>query len=255
MPLISGEPERGTRPERPRYAFPPVTQVLLSIGWNIRIAPEEFDRVDAILAPDWTRTPDDAGSLRHWESVLRDRSVTLVVHADQCQLHVHWDGSAGDRYPHYEPLRDCLLQTWERLSVGWQRPELMQLPVIHWMVDYHNRIPQGTVWHHEQEVTFCRWVQTPLPLIAGEVPVWLKHTWSFESSTDPAMLLVTLEGPELADDAQDQAFQLELMVTGHEPVSADEIAAHLDAARQRIVTTFPEMMTREANAYWGLEAT
>ncbi len=250
----------------PNYAHPPLVSVRLGIRCPDPVL-VDLEALAAELGPSWLkssrpvpvprRTPltlDGERPLNVFAGVLDDQR--LEVHAEGIDF--IWDGSRGEAYPHYEPLRDVFVAAFD----AWSHCA-SALPVIpqRWHVSYWNRIPQGTVWSRLDDLGFCRLLAS-----TGETPfaqqlVDFHQTWTYNATPPQAQMRCDAWLESGGNSTGENAIWLALTSSGEsgpsetdpELVDVDsEWLSGLDAGRRSIVSGFRGLMSSEANAYWGL---
>jgi hypothetical protein len=245
-------PDAAREASRPRYAFPPLIGVTLAVdlpemaAHAVRLG----TRDETWLGPEWTPEPPpmSAESRWGWRSILGDRLVTLD--ATTGRLGYVWNGRQGDVYPHYETLRDGLLQTWDACVTACDL--VPQGPAVTgWSVEYVNRIPRGTVWQELHDLRFCRWLTAPSHGPAPRVPIDIACAWSFGLPLSSGTLRVAIGLESEPAEQAPAALLVTLHAAGGVEGQAETVTDRLDAGRREIVATFRDMMSSEANAYWG----
>ncbi len=243
----------------PSYAHPPLVQVRLAIRVTAAL-PLELGLLTEQLGPAWIKKPKPALPARFdaddtiatsdawiFESVLGDQRLE----AHPWGIDFHWDGRKGETYPHYESVRDTFLTVYDAWahSVGADAPAPSR-----WQISYSNRFPCGTVWHRLDDLSFCRLLSS-----AGETPLahrlqHFRQVWNYRLDDHPPAELQCETWLERGGvPAADDAIWLSLTCTGHCGADVDaEWLSLIDHSRRTIVATFRELMSAEANAYWGL---
>ncbi len=249
-PLIHSDDPRET--SRPRYAFPPLIGVTLAVDLpDVATHATRLGTRDVTwLGPEWTpeSSPRSPESRWSWRSILGDRQVTL--NSTTGRLCYDWNGRQGDVYPHYETLRDGLLQTWDAcVTACGSVPH--GSAVTGWSVEYVNRIPRGTVWQELHDLRFCRWLTAPSRGPLPRAPLDIACTWSFGLPQSSGTLRVAIAVESEPAEQAPAALLVTLQAVGGADGPAETVADRLDAGRREIVTTFRDMMSAEANAYWG----
>lgn len=229
----------------PDYEHPPVVEVVLCVHWESPLADagEIARNLQLALGAEWTVAPEAEHGVWTLNNLLQDGRIRLGRQA----LSVSWLGYEGGRYPHYESLRDSFVAAWVALQ-GCRS----ELKAAAWSVGYINRIPQGTVWQTPADWTFCRLLPPPhVPLSAtGVGQLSLRWTWPLRDDRGELTADASL-GP--AVEGQPVCLWLSLRSAGPATDCETGLLDGLDFGRQTIVRTFRELMTPEANAYWGLQ--
>lgn len=232
----------------PSYAHPPLREVLLAVDVEHPLAVDPASLTEH-LGPAWIST--SAPEVRETNTGYKYRSVLGDQHlnARPNGLDLLWDGRTGETYPHYEALRDAFLSAFD----AWGRAGGESNPIpARWQIAYRNRFPRGTVWHQLDDLRFCRLLSAAkLAQVSGQLQGF-KHVWEYRLD-DPIALLncIITQVPSDQNFGDEEAIWLELTCKARcRPDS--EWLADLDAARRVIVETFRELMSPEANAYWGV---
>lgn len=245
MPLELSSPLRNPS-ALPNYAHPPLVMVRLSIRLREPIVMDP-DALTNQLGPAWIRTAAKADSNHDgivFQSVLGDQRLEV----DSLGINFIWDGGTGEIYPHYESLRDAFVAAFD----AWTESSSAPLPPLaYWQVSYRNQIPRGTVWQRLDDLQFCRLLTSVSEVpVAGEL-FDLQQRWTYRID-DPAAELRCDVGYQ---PAPTDAILIALTCTGHldDGDTADWLA-RFDSGRRLIVATFRNLMSPEANEYWGLVA-
>lgn len=240
----------------PSYAHPPLVQVRMGVRVDEPLVLDATALTEQLgpawisvrppLAADGVATIPGSSEILLFRSILGDQRLDAHIRG----MDFLWDGRGGETYPHYESLRDAFLLAYD----AWTRSATVTAIVPdHWQIAYRNRFPRGTVWQRLDDLRFCRLLET-----AGAVPLAgrlrdLSQRWDYQVESLRARLRceVWLEGA--TDAAAEDALWLELTCESDDESEPDpDWLAAFDAGRRQIVAMFREMMSPEANAYWGV---
>ena len=265
----------------PEYVEPPVIETVLGVQFK-PIEGLESAHLGAFwktLGQDWPRASDAAvlepqleafsGSSK-WGHVgiqlqlmnhpgirlrIKNHSGNQLIQVQNGRFHLNWLGEVGGKYPRYNPVADKFFEMFGRFC-SYLRDEGFASPAeIQWEVTYVNHIKRGTVWQTPRDWTFfellnnCSPVddRTPLESLVAEwhreIPPQrgrLHINWTHRSSTDKSghheivVLTLTARGP----------INVQL--------SNSTLRHGLDLGHEVIVLTFHDLMSDQANKYWGL---
>jgi uncharacterized protein (TIGR04255 family) len=189
---------------------------------------------------------------------IRNKAGERMIQVQNGRIHFNWLGDEGGEYPHYDEVRQGFAWVLKRFVEFLADEELGDFRPNHWEVTYVNHIPKGTVWDTPKDWCFFRplaSVPTIENLVQGE---GFTGEWHFVIPEQRGRLHVqwqhaTRPAPEQEDQ---QVIRLTLTARGEVQQStepADAILAGLDLGRDVIVRSFVNLMTNEANAYWGIK--
>lgn len=266
----------------PKYANPPVVETILGV---------QFDPLPGFrtvhlgafwtsLGSDWQNASDAAplnpvfekfdegaswGELGHQLSLssklppprvqLRNSANDRMIQVQSGRFIVNWLGTQGAAYPSYETIRLDFRNYLGKFS-GYLESAGLQLPLANqWEITYLNHIPQGTVWKTPVDWSFfrplaprgCELSQAKFETLSGE--------WHFAIPNARGRLHVTWQHGKRQDDVE----LVVLNLTARGPcksasLNEDLILDGLDVGRDCIVRSFSELMSADANQYWGLES-
>lgn len=241
MPPVAPAP----RHPLPDYQHPPVVEVLLGATWLTPLEDPSGTsaRLLRSLGAEWTSGASDYSGVSTLTNLLQDGRICLSPQS----LMVQWGGFEGNRYPHYESLRDIFVAAWVGLQNGGRFPQ-----AIAWTVKYVNRIPRGTVWQTPGDWSFCRLLAAPyVPSTVAELRR-VSGLWHYPLPDERGELRIRLDCGD-DEEAPPECLWLELTCAGSVADEETSLLDGLDFGRQTIVRTFRELMTPAANDYWGLQ--
>jgi uncharacterized protein (TIGR04255 family) len=189
---------------------------------------------------------------------LKNRYGDRMLQVQNGRLHFNWLGTEGHPYPRYAQVREGfvpLLAEFERFLAD---ENLGTLRLNQWEVTYVNQIPRGTVWNSPADWGFFRplsSVPTIDKIVEGEsfggqwhfvIPPQLGRLhaeWRHERSSDHEKTVAPVE-------------LIRLTLTARGPIGTSGVATALEGlnlGRATIVKSFRNLMSDEANRYWGLK--
>lgn len=232
----------------PDYTFPPLCRVCLIAELEDQVAPSQR-AVDALLTafgPEWKAVDSPVAvpeKIEHavFQSLLEDRLFTW----SRGTVTYLWEETDGERYPHYEALRDGFAAAYDqfRETVG------ISGEATTWAISYTNRFRRGTVWQSERDWPFCRLVALPPSVLAEQHHVAnVSLDWELMSSDSDDSLHLRLSNQSAV--SPDELY-LQLTASGPCESGRPALLQAFDRGRQTIVETFAELATPEASEYWG----
>ncbi len=189
---------------------------------------------------------------------IKNQDGNRMIQLQNNRLHFNWLGDSGEPYPRYETVRDefqdvlaILVEFIEQEGVGAFQPN-------QWEVSYLNNIPQGTVWKTPADWDFFRplaGVVTIEDLVEGES---FGGEWHFVIPDKTGRLHVQWQHGLKAAVEETEGEIVRLIFTARGPIEGSNDSARplidgLDLGRRTIVSSFKELMSDEANQYWGLK--
>ena len=219
--------------------------------------PPQFERFDKTAR--WATgihlqlTQDPACRLQ-----IKNKKGDRMIQLQNNRLHFNWLGEAGGGYPRYETVRAGFASTLrgfvdfsEQQHVGCFRPN-------QWEVTYVNQIPQGSIWNTPSDWGFFK----PLAgfaavenLVRGES---FGGEWHFVIPDQKGRLHVQWQHG-MRPAAEESGIEVvRLTFTARGPIADSDdhqqsIFEGVDLGREIIVSTFKELMSDEANTFWGLQ--
>lgn len=189
---------------------------------------------------------------------IKNQNGDRMIQLQNNCLHFNWLGGTGSRYPRYETVREGFAMALRKFEDFVEQQRLGRLRPSQWEVTYVNQIPQGSVWKTPCDWGFFR----PLSgfsnvenVVRGES---FGGEWHFVIPDQKGRLHVNWQhGVRTAgEDSRNEVVRL--MFTARGPMANNEdhlqsVFDGLDLGRKAIVSTFKELMTDEANTYWGLK--
>lgn len=265
----------------PTYSQPPVVETVVGVQFDLlpKLTSAHLGAFWTDLGNDWPQVSDappldpqfekfdDSGS---WSRVgvrltlaqvaptrvqIRNADGDRMIQIQNGRLHVNWLGQGGAAYPRYESVRRDFNETLTHFREFLARENLGELRTNQWEVTYVNQVPKNTVWKNPGDWQFFR----PLQSILGINPsVQLESfggEWHFEISPQRGRLHVKWQHGRQSDPKEQELIVLTLTARGSLPADTEAGAGlneGLDLGHATIVRTFRELMTDEANSYWGL---
>jgi uncharacterized protein (TIGR04255 family) len=274
---------RGTRVPMhlPEYENPPLVEVILGVQFE-RLSAFKNAHLGAfwkMLDRDW-QTPSDAAPLQpqferfedsaKWGHVggqlllvsdpplrvqIKNRKGDQMIQLQNGRLHFNWLGEAGGSYPHYDKVRDHFTWALGQLMEFSERENLGPIKPNQWEVTYLNHIPHGTVWRTPKDWGFFRPL-AGLPamdgLFQGES---FGGEWHFVLPDRRGRLHVNWKHGIASGGPAKEMIVLNLTARGGvasaDPDIVPSVVKGLDLGHETIVRSFAELMSDEANSYWG----
>ena len=187
---------------------------------------------------------------------IKNAAGDRMIQVQNSRLHFNWIGEAGGGYPRYDKVRDGFANVLERFRAFVSQADVGDFRPNQWEVTYINQTPQGTVWNTFADLEFfqpLRSVPTIENVVEGES---FSGEWHFVLPERRGRLHVGLQHGLLSEAGDRQLLQLTMTARG--PVDSKDdpataIFEGLDLGRQTIVQTFVQLMSPDANKYWGLK--
>ncbi len=247
-----------SRTSLPEYAHPPLVAATLGVlfdrqflwekpllaDFRQRLGPEWLSEWTSISASDTDPRTDlgrTASGGFHLKNLLEDRELQI----GRGHFSFTWLGADDGRYPRYENVRDGFVAAWDAWCASSTLPADS---VAKWIVSYVNRIPQGAVWQHPADWSFCKL----MPATAGLLESITSGHWTMlcPGIADGLVAAWTLEAAP--DGTTPPCVWFRLTAQGDADLEAGNLLDGMDSGRAAIVQTFSELMSPAANAYWGL---
>jgi len=190
---------------------------------------------------------------------IKNRNKDRLIQLQNGRLHLNWLGQDGANYPRFEQMLGEFLEIVERFRRFSVELDLRTFRPNQWEVTYINHIPKGSVWNSPSDWGFFRPLATlrdlktsvrfetfggewhfVIPDNLGRLHVQWQHGKNHDPPKELISLTLTARGP-LDSDPKDLEADLYRLHTG------------LVVGHDAIVSSFRDLMSDEANAYWGLK--
>jgi uncharacterized protein (TIGR04255 family) len=187
---------------------------------------------------------------------IKNRVLDRLVQVQNGRLIFNWLGLTGSSYPHYENVREEFANAFRKFQKFLEAEALGELRANQWEVTYLNHIPKGTVWKSSADWGFflpLGAVPTIPDVIKGES---FNGEWHFVIPERRGRLHISWQHSKRKEPAEVEVVVLNLTARGPlEPSNSDEKSVFdgLDLGHATIVRTFHDLMSSDANAYWGLK--
>jgi len=267
------------------YERPPVVETILGVQfdpiqkfsnahqglfWN-SLGPEWPDLADSVpLEPQFERFTEDLRwaspsiAFRLAQTVpsrlqIKNRKADRLIQLQNGRLHLNWLGKEGASYPRFEQMLPEFLGIVERFFHFSTDFDLRTFRPNQWEITYINQIPRGTVWNSHDDWGFFRPLATLRDLATPVRFETFNGEWHFIIPDNRGRLHVQWQHGKRRDIPQ-ELVSLTLTARGPLDSEVDDFQAALDRLRSglvmghdAIVTSFRDLMSDEANAYWGLK--
>jgi uncharacterized protein (TIGR04255 family) len=187
---------------------------------------------------------------------IKSKNGDRMIQLQNGRFHFNWVGEGGSRYPRYHNVRDGFVSAWRSFVSFIAKENLGEIRPNQWEVTYLNHIPKGTVWNSPDDWGFFRPLGA-VPTIKGVVQgESFGGEWHFVIPGQRGRLHVGWQHGKL-EPPKNEIIILNLTARGPlagtgKPVE-EVIFEGIDLGHETIVWSFKEMMTSEANKYWGLK--
>ena len=205
--------------------------------------------------------------------LLRNASKTRMVQIQNSRLVLNWTGDSGGGYPRYEVLRAEFSALLDQLASFLEHIKLPAPKFDQWEVTYLNQVPRLGLWSKASDATFfeplhslpsqiqgCELedVSTAIAFVIPEKRGRL-HVSMRRGMRQPGQEVLKLCGPTPGHSetiqSSPEVFVFDFTARGPLPdgeeTPKDRLLQGLDLGRETIVRSFRDMMSVEANQYWG----
>lgn len=198
-----------------------------------------------------TLTQDPSSRLQ-----IENKNGDRMIQVQNSRLHFNWLGQAGGPYPRYRNVRAGFVEALERFSAFIGRENVGDFRPNQWEVSYLNHIPRGSVWNTPRDWGFFR----PLggvPTVEGIIQdESFNGEWHFVIPERRGRLHVAWQHAQKSDPEKQEMIVLNLTARGpfeQNKTDVPAVLAGLDLGHTTAVSAFQNLMTNEANKYWGLK--
>jgi len=195
-------------------------------------------------------TQDPASRLQ-----IRNRDNNRMIQVQNGRLHFNWLRQGEEPYPCYQSVLDGFLSAIRSFVDFLRQQEIGDFHPNQWEVTYINHIPQNTVWNAPTDWRFFLPLSQspdlciPLESFGGE--------WHYVIPPERGRLHVQWRHGRRKTPAP-PGIVVVLTLTSRGPLNTegfdiDVIREGLGLGRKVIVRAFRELMSDDANSYWGLK--
>ena len=273
-------PESLSQNALPNYEHPPVVETVLGVQFDrlpgfrnahlgafwksldtdewpavddVPLLPSQFERFDETAR--WAkgirfRLSQDPACRQQ----IKNKEGNRMIQVQNGRLHFNWLGESGSDYPRHEKVRDGFDAALRRFIEFVGKENLGDFRPNQWEVTYVNHILKGTVWNQPDDWTFFR-LAGSLPtienLVQGES---FTGEWHFRLPDKRGRLHIDWQLARKADpgEREDEFVRLSLTARGGAE-DLQSVGDGLDFGRATIVRSFRNLMSDEANRFWGLK--
>lgn len=187
---------------------------------------------------------------------IKSKKADRMIQLQNARFHFNWLGEGGGKYPRYHTVRDGFVLAWRSFVSFVAKENLGEIRPNQWEVTYLNHIPKGTVWNGPDDWGFFRPLGA-VPTIEGVVQgESFGGEWHFVIPNQRGRLHIAWQHAKV-EPTKNEIIILNLTARGPLGLSGrpveEVILEGIDLGREAIVRSFKEMMTSEANKYWGLK--
>jgi uncharacterized protein (TIGR04255 family) len=191
---------------------------------------------------------------------MKNAEGDRMIQVQNGRLHLNWLGQEHPRtYPRYAKVREEFSNIVCKFSSFLKSRGLGEMTPDQWEITYVNVIPKGTIWSTPSDWTFFK-LLGPLPIINGVANgETFSGEWHFEIPDKIGRLHINwIHGvtKSKATSTDSEFVRLTLTARGKligDENSPDRVLSGLDVGHKSIVNSFRELMSSEANRYWGLK--
>ena len=277
-------PLANEQPPMPDYERPPVVETVLGIQfepianfgnaqlgafWKSLDATEWVSVADAPPMPaqleqfgDAVRLPTQFrirfGQELRTRLQIKNRAGDRMVQVQHGRLHFNWLNEGHASYPRYGRIRDGFNDVLQRFMAFIGRERLGEFRPNQWEVTYRNSIPKGTVWNSPSDWGFFKPLG-PVPTLPGLLEgESFSGEWHFVIPDRRGRLHILWQHGLIPVQDNELEATVSLTLTARGPLveGVDRLAAvddGLELGHKTIVRSFRELMSDQANAYWGLK--
>ena len=260
----------------PSYSSPPVTEALIAVQFDrIRgftnahfgsfwemIGRDKWPHVSEVppLPSQFERFGGDQSFVRKLQLQLtqepacriqfRNAANDQMIQVQNNYLVYNWIGQGAD-YPRFPVLRGDFEKVLSSFNDFLRSVDFQPIEPTQWEITYVNIIPQGTIWNTTSDWSFFRpmeGVESNLTQVEFES---FSGQWHYVLPDQRGRLHVQWQHVPGSPKATEQAVRLTFTARG--PTSNQhDLSSGIHLGRASIVNTFKELMSDQANTFWGL---
>lgn len=189
---------------------------------------------------------------------IKNRDTDRMIQVQNNRLHLNWLGKAGGCYPRYRNICADFFTVLDQFTGFVAQNQLGDLRANQWEITYVNHIPEGTVWNTSADWDFFKLISNSPKANQLVEEESFGGEWHFVIPPRLGRLHIEWQhGIKSEGENQNQKF-IRLTLTGRGPIEKHEdakaaIRAGFEIGHDRIVRTFKNLMSDQANKYWGLK--
>lgn len=268
---------------RPSYERPPVVETVLGLQFDRLVAltnahlgvfwksldrqrwpiiedatplPNQFERFED--AARWGAgfqvqlSDDPAARCR-----IKNRNGDRMVQLQNTRLHLNWIGDSGGEYPRHETMLAEFATAFRSFSEFVNDENVGRVKPNQWEITYVNHIPQGTVWKAPEDWSFFKLMGSPTTVSLARSESF-NGEWHLLIPEDLGRLHIQWQHAKKPSGEPNADDFIRLVFTARGPLKPnddpfDSVLAGLNLGRDVIVTSFHDLVSKEANDYWGLQ--
>lgn len=202
-------------------------------------------------------TQDPASRLQ-----IKNRDANRMLQLQNNRFHLNWLGEGGDKYPRYSNVQAEFKSYLDELIGFASDHDLGPIRPDQWEVTYVNHIPQGTVWNTPADWKFFSPMNS-MPTIEDFAEAEsFGGEWHFAIPDQRGRLHVQWQHglKSHSEDGEREFIRLVLTARGavEKPGNVagnvvESVCNGLDLGHDTIVLSFRNLMSDDANKYWGLK--
>ena len=220
--------------------------------------PNQFEAFDdnALWARAGIRFTQDAACRLMISNAASDRMIQI----QNSRLHLNWMGREGGSYPKYARTRSEFEKLLSQFTQFVAAEGLGEFHPNQWEITYVNEIGKDSIWNTPADWRFFKplgGLPTIVGVIEGES---FDGRWHFVLPDKRGRLHTEWQFARHLSKEKEASAQVsvQLTFTARGPIVENEedsksVFAGLDLGHATIVRSFRELMTAEANRYWGLK--
>jgi len=188
---------------------------------------------------------------------IKNRAGDRLIQVQNGRLHFNWLRGKGEDYPRYEAVRTGFVELLDKFADFAAKSNVGPFQPNQWEVTYINQIPQGTIWNSPADWTFFEPLRG-VPSIDGVIEREdFTGEWHFVIPGQRGRLHIEWRHALAAAQNRPEQEIVQLTLTARGPLEPksskrEQVLEALDLGRDTIVRSFAGLMSREANAQWGL---
>lgn len=182
---------------------------------------------------------------------FRNLQGDRLLQLQRDRLILNWIGS-GESYPRFETHLGDFRSLFEEFTDYLGSAEFPEPEINQWEITYQNTIPQGTVWSSPEDWGFFTPLSGVMSLPGIPKQESFNGQWHFVMPEETGRLHIQWQHIRSSDESAEEKIRLTLTARG----PAKDTKSFLDGVhvgRETIVRTFRDLMSDNANRFWGLE--
>ena len=188
---------------------------------------------------------------------IKKKTGDRMIQVQNGRFHLNWIGAGGADYPRYTTVKAEFQQLLDTFTRFLESNNLGEFQPNQWEITYINQIKKGTVWNSPGDWSFFRLLQADATTRCQLSMESFSGEWHFSIPDERGRLHLHWKHGLVPIKDKDPDEAIWLTFTARGPIAdsnkSEQIIRGLDLGHDSVVCTFRDLMSEDANRYWGLK--